>query len=489
MIKRRIVLLMFIGLVSLMSCKGQKEEKNDITNEKLNIVFIAIDDMNTWVGAMGGAAKTPAIDKLASEGKLFTNAHCVVPACNPSRVAIMTGLRPETTGQYTNPGNFRDKPGNADRITLPKYLQQFGYESIGIGKIFHKEAGKGDEPHPQSDPESWSYQYPNGIGTKGHQLYLDENNQALWLEGAMYEEGMNIKKPNYLSKFGVWGITPEKKEETADWQNATFAAEYMSKKHEKPFFLSVGFMRPHSPQIAPKEFFDMYPLESVKIPELPEDDTDDVPQIAKRNFSSNFVDHVKAKQQLQKATQGYLASISFVDACISEVLKGIENGPNKDNTIVVLWSDHGWQLAHKNRWEKFSLWNQATNAPLVIKYPNMKHEGIATNQAVSLLDLFPTVLDLSGIEKPEFLEGESLKSLLENPNYTRKEPALVTYEKGNISAHKNEWNLIQYKNGAEEMYNLKSDPHEFNNIINEEGNESIKNELRAAIANLKEKSI
>ncbi|WP_164975186.1 sulfatase [Lutibacter sp. HS1-25] len=484
-IKTKVKIFIFLFVLAQISYCQSKNQKNVLPAKKTNIVFIAIDDMNTWISAMGGQAKTPNIDKLASEGKLFANAHCVVPACNPSRVAILTGLRPETTGQFTNPGNFRDKPGNADLVTLPKYLKDLGYESIGIGKIFHKQAGKGEIADPQSDPQSWSFQYKNDIGTKGHQALLDENNQAKWLEGAMYKEGMDIEKPEYLTKFGVWGVTPEKKEETADWENAAYSAEYLSQAHEKPFFLSVGFMRPHSPQIAPQEFFDMYPLENVVIPELPEDDMDDIPQIAKRNFTSEFVEQVKAKNQIQKATQGYLASMSFVDACVGKVLEGIENGPNKDNTIIVLWSDHGWQLAHKNRWEKFSLWTQSTHAPLVIKYPNMKNRGITSNQAVSLLDLFPTVLDLSGIEKPDFLEGTSLKPLLEDTNYVREEPILITYEEGNISAHKNEWNLIQYVNGEEEFYNNLKDPHEFNNIINEAGNEEIKNELRASILELK----
>ena len=475
--------LLLIGLTVVQL--GYSQTNKNGSTAKLNILYIAIDDMNNWVGAMGGAAKTPNIDKLASEGRLFSNAYCVVPACNPSRVAILTGVRPETNGQYTNPGNFRDLPGNATRITLPMYLQQNGYEAVAAGKVFHNGRGKGSEPDPQSDPQSWNYQFSNNVGTGGHSLFLDENNQAKWLEGAMHKDGMDIKKPEYLSKFGVWGITPEKKEETADWQNATFASNYLKEKHEKPFFLSVGLFRPHSPQIAPKEFFDMYPLENVVVPELPEDDMDDVPQIAKTNFSSDFVKLVKDKGQLKLATQAYLASVSFADACIGKILKGIEEGPNKENTIVVLWTDHGWQLAHKNRWEKFSLWKQATNSPLIIKYPNMKNKGVVINQAVSLLDLFPTVLDLSAIKKPDFLEGISLVPLLTDSTYKRKEPALVTYEKGNISAQKNEWNFIQYQDGSEELYNHLNDPKEFKNIINEKGNEKLKIELRSYVEKLK----
>jgi len=480
------ILLKSLGFVFLIvSQLGYSQSKKDAVTTKPNILFIAIDDMNNWTSAMGGVAKTPNMEKLAKAGKLFTNAYCVVPACNPSRVAIMTGVRPETNGQYTNPGNFRDLPGNANRITLPIYLQQNGYEAIAAGKVFHNGRGKGTEPDPQSDPQSWTYQFPNDVGTKGHQLYLDKNNQAKWLEGAMYTEGMNINKPEYLSKFGVWGVTPEKKEETSDWKNAEFASNYLGEKHDKPFFLAVGLFRPHSPQIAPQEFFDLYPLESVKVPELPADDLDDIPEIAKTNFSSKFVGLVKEKGQLQKATQAYLASMSFADACIGKILQGIENGPNKDNTIIVLWTDHGWQLAQKERWEKFSLWKQATNSPLIIKYPKMKNAGVSTNQAVSLLDLFPTVLDLSGIAKPDFLEGTSLVPLLSDANYKRKEPAITTYEKGNISVEKNDWNFIQYKDGSEELYNHATDPKEFKNVINVKENQAIVKELRAYVTHLK----
>ena len=480
----KIILALF---VFLFVNTNYSQSKKINSASKPNILFIAIDDMNNWTSAMGGPAKTPNMERLAKAGKLFTNAYCVVPACNPSRVAIMTGVRPETSGQYVNEGNFRDLPGNADRVTLPKYLQKFGYESVAVGKVFHNSAGKGTVPDPRSDPQSWTYQYPSEVGTKGHQLYLDQNNQAKWLNGAMYKKDMNINKPEYLSKFGVWGVTPEKKEQTFDWKNAQTASKYLRKKHDKPFFLAVGLFRPHSPQIAPQEFFDMYPLDSIQVPELPKDDLNDIPEIAKTNFSSEFVGYVKEKEQLKNATQAYLASMSFADACIGKILNGIEKGPNKDNTIIVLWTDHGWQLGQKDRWEKFSLWKQATNSPLIIKYPDMKNRGIDNNQAVSLLDLFPTVLDLSGIEKPDFLEGTTLMPLLADENYKRIEPAITTYEKGNISIEKEDWNFIQYKDGSEELYNHTTDPKEFKNIIKVKGNEAIIKELRNYVTVLKKK--
>ncbi len=463
----------------IFSCKGEKKVPTTVPkeDEKLNIVYIAVDDMNRWVGAMGGQAKTPNIDRLAKKGMLFTNAHTVVPACNPSRVAIMTGLRPETTGQYTNQGNFRKKPGNINLITMPQYLRQNGYEAVATGKIFHQPRGKSEKANALSDPESWSHQPKNLVGTKGHQMYLDEYDQASWLKGAMREEGSGKTGASYISKFGVWGATPETKEETADWQNAVFTADYLSKEHDEPFFIACGIFRPHSPQIAPQEFFDMYPLDSVKVHDLPNDDMVDIPKHIRENFSSEFVGHVKAKGQLQKAIQGYLASMSFADACIGQILNGLENGPNKDNTVVVLWTDHGWQLGHKDRWEKFSLWDIATNTPLIVKHPQKPIAGRTIDQPVSLLDLYPTLIDFIGLEKPKDLEGISLAPFVEDFNHQRKEPAIITFEEGNRSVRFKELNYIRYKNGAEELYDHGTDKMEYVNQINNDAYSEAKKEL------------
>lgn len=453
------------GVLFLFSCKGQTQMPPP--EEKLNIVYIAVDDMNRWIGAMGGQGKTPNIDRLAAQGMLFTNAHTVVPACNPSRVAIMTGLRPETTGQYTNKGNFREKPGNANRLTMPQYLRQNGYEAVAAGKIYHQPRGKAKEANPLSDAISWDYQNKNNVGTGGHDLYLDEYDQAKWLEGAMRKEGAGKTGASYISKFGVWGVTPETKEETADWKNAVFTADYLSETHDKPFFMACGIFRPHSPQLAPQEFFDMYPLDSVKVHDLPENDMLDIPKHIRKNFSSEFVGHVKAKNQLQKAVQGYLASISFADACIGKILDGLENGPNKDNTVVVLWTDHGWQLGHKDRWEKFSLWDIATNTPLIINHPKKKNAGKRIDQPVSLLDLYPTMMDFVGIDKPLDLEGVSLAPFIKDDSYQREEPAIITYGKGNQSIRKHSYNYIEYANGTAELYDHQRDSMEYTNLISE----------------------
>ena len=482
----RIWVLLVALLISATSCVNKKKVI-EANNEKLNIVYIAVDDLNRWIGVLGGQAKTPNIDKLAADGMLFTNGHCVVPACNPSRVAIMTGLRPETTGQFTNEGNFREKPGNANRLTMAQYLQKNGYETIAAGKIFHQPRGKDSIPNPLSDPISWDVQNVSNVGTTGHQLFLDKNNQAAWLEGAMAKHGAGSTGESYISKFGVWGVTPEKKEQTADWKNAVYAANYLKEKHEKPFFLACGIFRPHSPQIAPQEFFDLYPLDSIKMHELPEDDMLDIPEHIRKNFSTEFVGHVKAKNQLKKAVQGYLASVSYADACIGELLIGLDNGPNKNNTIVVLWTDHGWQLGHKDRWEKFSLWDIATNTPLIIKHPKINNASKVINQPVSLLDLYPTMLDFIGLNKPSDLEGVSLEPFFKNPNYHRKEPAIITFEEGNVSVRKGDWNYIQYKNKTEELYNHSNDPMEYTNIVGKSENSKLVTVLRTLADRVKKK--
>lgn len=466
--------ILSLFLVSIISFSAKPVKK-----VQYNVIFIAIDDMNNWIGANGGQAITPNIDALAAKGVNFTNAHCVTPACNPSRTALMTGQRPETTGQFENAGNFRNNPGGRDRITLGQFLQSKGYETVAAGKIFHNPAGRAASPNPISDPISWNFQNKSETGIAGDKQYLDEKGQAKWLEGALKKDFETKREPSYLSHSGVWGVASEPKETSGDWKNARFCAEYLQQKHDKPFFLACGISRPHAPLIAPKEYFDMYPIDKIKMHELPEDDMKDIPDIAKTNFSSEFTQLVRQKDQLKNAVQAYLACMSFADACVGEVLKSLENSPYRDNTIVVFWSDHGWQLGHKDRWEKYSLWHQATNAPLIFYVPNPK-SGIC-QEAVSYLDIFPTLMDLLGIEKPNFLEGKSFEKQIKKPTKNRNIPAVITFPKGNHAVVLGDWHYIHYQDGSEELYDHKNDPKEFKNIAENPRYESIKENLKRHI--------
>lgn len=421
----------------------------------LNVLMIAIDDMNNWIGALAGPAQTPHIDRLARQGLLFTNSYCVVPACNPSRVALMTGQRPETTGQFTNEGNFRERPGGAERVTLAQYLRQFGYEATAAGKIFHQPRGTKAQANPLSDPISWNDQRKGSIGTRGHNLYLNEEGWAQW-------HGGTIK--GYLGEFGVWGPIDDALEETGDFQSAAYCADYLKQPHGKPFFLACGIFRPHSPQLAPQKYFDRFPLDQIALPLVPDDDMQDIPKIAQKNFSTPFVQEVRKRNQWKLAVQGYLASMAFADDCVGHLLEALDKSDYRDNTIVLFWTDHGWQLGHKWRWEKFSLWKQGTQSPLIIRTPGMKTAGQRCDRAVSFLDIYPTVADLLGLSRPEGLEGTSLVPLLENPTALRSIPAVVTYNAGNHSVVLDHWNYIRYKDGSEELYDHRRDPDEFKNL-------------------------
>lgn len=441
-------LLSALTVSLFLSVHGQKERPN--------VILITVDDLNRYIGVMDGLAQTPNMDALAKEGMLFMNAHANYPACNPSRTSFLTGLRPETTGHVTNAGNFRTHQGNDDLQTLPQFFQSKGYDAIAAGKVFHKQRGNKANPDPESDPQSWNDQWIGHPGTQGKEKYLNTDGYGKWHDG---------ERTDYLGKFGFWGPIDKPTTHTGDWRAAKYGVDYLKEDHDKPFFMAIGIFRPHSPQLAPQEFFDMYPLDRIPMPELPEDDMDDVPGKGKKNFSSDFVRLVKEKDQMKLAMQGYLASISFADACIGQLLDALKASQYADNTIVMLVSDHGFQLGHKNRWEKYSLWNMATQIPMIIRYPGMQNAGQVSEKSVSLLDLYPTLVDLAGFKIPKKLEGHSMKPLLENPDFNWEHPAIVTFPKpGSYSVKKDHWDYIRYDNGAEELYDLSTDPNEYTNL-------------------------
>ncbi|KMT66321.1 hypothetical protein XM47_04250 [Catenovulum maritimum] len=441
----------------------------------LNVLMIAVDDLNNWVGAWGGPAITPNIDALANSGTRFQNGYSAVPACGPSRIATMTGLRPEVTGHFLNEQNLRDLPDGRDIVTLPQFFRKNGYEAVAAGKIFHHPRGLKDEPAPLSDPISWDYQAKTRTGTGGAEDYIGENGWAKWHGGKIAYDGYQIIP--YIRKHGIWGPIKEKKEETGDFETAQFCADYLAKSHDKPFFLACGIFRPHSPQLAPQEFFDMYPIDDIKLPEVLENDMDDIPAIARANWSTGFAKLVKSdKEEWKRAIQAYLASTSFADAAIGKILDGLNNSPYKDNTVVVLWGDHGFQLGTKERWEKFTLWHQGSNTPYIIKVPGVKPS--VTKTPVSLVDLYPTLVDITGFKAPKRLSGHSLLPLMKAPDQVWQYPAITSYQEGNNGIRWQEWNYIRYRDGAEELYNLKSDPNEYHNLANEAEHQALIQELR-----------
>lgn len=436
-----------------------------------NVLLIMVEDLNDWVGYIGGPRITPNIDRLASSSHQFFNAYCVSPTCNASRVAMLTGQRPSVTGMIGNVGNFRDMVGGENRLTIPEYFrQEAGYATAAAGKIFHVGRGGYDYPLPQSDPQSWDFQYPQRSGADGLEFYLDENNIALWLNG---ESSNN----DYLNKYCAWGYARnplgelQKVSETPEIEQTEFAMTFLEQEHDGPFFLGLGLTGPHQPLIAPKECFDQirarYPA---GIPDLylPEFDLDDIVASSQTNFSSPMVELIKSKGEMKNAVEAYLASVAFIDAAVGQVITTLENSQYADNTIVVFASDHGFLLGHKDRWEKFELWKQSSRTPLLIRLPGQT-EAKQIRQSVSLLDIYPTLTELAGLSENKNNQG---RSLVEEMTSSLLQPicSSVTTAVGygrfkhEYSVHQDGWNYIHREYGAEELYDHSTDPHEVHNV-------------------------
>lgn len=378
-----------------------------------NVLFISIDDLNDWVGCLRGHpdVKTPNLDRFVERGMLFTRAYCAAPVCNPSRAAIMSGIRPSTSGVYTNAMPWRESPVLADAVTLPQHFMAHGYRAMGAGKIYH-----GTFP----DPPSWDEYWPNQLKTKPDDPRLSE------------------KPPGSRGGF-TWGPVRNPNQDMGDWQVADWISDRLQKEHEQPFFLACGIFRPHLPWVVPQEYFDMYPLEHVSLPLVNENDLDDVPEAGRIMRIQSDHPHITGAGAWRKAVQGYLASISFADACLGRVIDALDKSPHRDNTVVVLWSDHGWHLGEKLHWRKAVLWEEATHNVMFMMAPGVTRPHQRCDAPVNLLDVYPTLIDLCGLkEKPE-LEGVSLLPLLKNPDADWERPSVTTFKYNNHSVRSRDW--------------------------------------------------
>ena len=432
---------------------AQEEDKRP------NILFLAVDDLNDWIGVLGGhtQAKTPNLDRLAGSGVLFDAAYCAAPLCHPSRTAIMTGLRSSTTGIYGNRTWFREHPEFSDWVTLPQYFRQHGYQAWTGGKIYHQPFGK------FSDPASWDGQYSTNMGT-----------QAPPLE-KRYQHGLKDQfKNKILARLIDWGPINLPKEETRDWKTAEGAAMFLGQDHDKPFFLACGIYRPHLPWYAPQEFFEMHPLEGIEEPPFLEKDLEDIPARGRVMAGLEF-DIIRKAGKWKEGIQGYLASTSFADACIGHVLAALENSQYKENTIVVLWGDHGYHIGAKHHWAKSALWQQATRTPLIVKVPKMMKgvQGGVCKHPVSLVDLYPTLIDLCGLPERDGLDGRSFAKLVREPESSWAFATVITHSPWwhgvNHAVRSDRYYYIRYRDGGEELYDMVADPHQWTNLAGDSG--------------------
>ncbi len=419
--------------------------------KKPNVLFIAIDDLNDFVGCLGGhpQAMTPNIDALAARGTLFTNAHCQAPICGPSRASLLSGMLPSTTGIYLQIGDQALSTASvaaSEAVFLPDYLEKHGYRTAGCGKIFHG----GDRAEYFDE-----FGHGTNFGPKPAQRF--KYNPA-WFKG----RGGGTQTD--------WGTFPDVDSKMPDHKTADWIVDWIARAasgdQDGPFFLAAGFVRPHVPWYVPKPWFDKHPLGEIKLPPYRADDLVDVPKISLEvNAAPSMpaMDWVLEENRWPEIVQSYLASTTFVDHQVGRVLDALAASRFADNTIIILWSDHGYHLGEKGRFAKQSLWERSSHVPLIIAGPNLP-AAQACGQPVQLLDLYPTLLDLLGLPANKRNEGHSLMPLLKNPKQSWAHAAITSYGPNNHAIQTDRYRYIRFEDGSEELYDHRADPHEWDNL-------------------------
>jgi arylsulfatase A-like enzyme len=439
-----------------------------------NVLFIVVDDLNDWVGFLGGhpQVKTPNMDRLAKRGVVFANAHAAAPLCSPSRAAVFGGKQPFHTEIYGNDDNvLKLKP---PPVLLSECYKAHGYRTFGTGKLLHQ------KDHDRYD-ESFAAEQRWSPFTARQAAYTRAElpSKATDAPRHVVEKGPGGKlvvlpfngMPSDRDPRGTagesfdWGPVDVADGDMGDGKIAEWAAGHLRRRHETPFFLAVGFYRPHIPLFAPKKYFDLYPVQSTVLPPTIADDLDDLSPTARKlalePVTAGAHATVVRHNQWRAGVAAYLACVSFVDAQVGRLLDALDQGPSAGNTIVVLWGDHGWHLGEKQHWGKWTGWERATRVPLVIAPPGGK--AAVCRQPASLIDLYPTLLDLCGLPAKPDLDGVSLVPQLRDPAAASR-PALTTFGAGNFSVRDGRWRYIRYADGSQELYDHDRDPNEWTNL-------------------------
>jgi arylsulfatase A-like enzyme len=430
---------------------------------KPNVLFIAVDDLNHWVGYLGRneQVKTPNLDRLARRGVRFTRSYCASPLCNPSRTALLSGLRPSTSGVY---GNFQDwRDAIPENLTLPTTFRKNGYFVAGAGKVYDDSVrreseweaylakGPKDPPPKEKDP---------GVG--GNRTLI--GGQRIRFAPLDYPE-MDLR----------------------DYCTVSWVLEQLNRKHDRPFFLACGLVKPHLPWYVPRKYYDLYPLDQIVLPKVLDTDLDDVPPVGVQMATTYFVAGAKIYQSVhddilkwgrwKEAVQGYLAAISFCDAMVGRLIDGLDRSPYRDNTVIVLWSDHGFHLGEKRHWEKCTLWEEGTRAPLIWVVPELTKADGVCQRTVDFMSVYPTLTDVCGLPTPKHVEGESIRPLLANPDAPWDRPARTTFEFNNHAVRTEQCRYIRYHDGGEELYDETKDPLEWTNLAAKPEYAAVKKDL------------
>jgi len=492
--------------------------------EQPSFLFIAIDDLNTCVGFLAeepgnllqtlfpdpvrrsemAAALTPNLNRLAAESRVFSRAFTASPLCGPSRTALLTGVPPHRSGYYEHSESFRDYPNLAGVVTLPQYLRQNGWFTAGVGKVFHK---------PRRE-------------FRGDRVIDWPDSTLSWDDFVFRQHGVQRHPDDVPPRYSLpwdtyvhYGRTLTKPEEAADFVNVSHIARLLrdgrstlmdDEGHERqvelpadrPFFLAAGIFQPHLPWKTPNAFFDRIPLDDLNVTRGLMDawlaDLDDVPEAGRAwttahpkggNEYRRFLDRAVALDgegadlaTLREMIQAYLACVAFADFCVGELLDGLRAGPHADNTIVILWSDHGYHLGEKSRMGKTALWDEADRTVLLIRDPGLGADnGAFCRGAVSLQDLYPTIVSRAGLPRPVQVAGQDLTPLLRDATARLPRPVLTTWQRGNHAVRDDRWCYIRYADGSDELYDDLNDPDQRVNLAGHPDYASIRIDLKSRL--------
>lgn len=445
--------LSFIAVL-ILSAQATVAAEPKRQSKPMNVLLLIVDDLNTWLledpNRYRGKVVAPNIQRLASEGVLFHNAFTASPVCSPSRTAFLSGVAPWRSGVSRNGVKVGDSKVLREVPSLFKTFQDQGYWLAKFGKVSHGyDTGVDFEAsmnHKRTPPPPGAPL--NGIASAGNGKVTERD----------------------------WGATHLDESEMSDKKLADATVAALQREHDKPFFISCGLFHPHYPWYVPQKYLDLYPLDEIKIPPIQDGDLTDTPEIAQKLVNLGWDEKVQSNGLTRHAIQGYLASVSFSDAHIGRILKALDAGPHRENTIVILISDHGFHLGEKQQWTKATLWEEATDSVMMWRVPGMTKAKQVCKRTVSLLDIYPTLVDLVGIEKPEHLDGLSLVPQLQDASAVRRFPAITTYD-GHMTVRTEEARFIRYWDGTTELYNRMDDPHEWTNQTDNEDYITLKQTL------------
>ena len=502
---KTILLLTCISLLSIGCSKTEKKVS------KPNVLFISIDDLRPSLGVYGDSiVVTPNIDEFAREGITFTNSYCQAAVCAPSRASLMTGIRPDSTRVWHLGDKFREL--NPEAVTMPQYFSKFGYHTVNIGKIFHNympDSVSWDEP----DLRPSRYKKKEWLKRDGETFYISEEVNAS--QAIKRDSLLKIRPVRYADGWNTgpaWEAADVHDTMYYDGAQTKLAKETLSRlaKMNQPFYMGLGFFRPHLPFAVPKKYWDLYDPNKIPLAKNKE-----IPKGAPlysmnsmyelRHYDGfSHIGHPTSSYRMKEDTirtlrQGYYASVSYVDALLGDLFTHLMDLGIYENTIIVIWGDHGWKLGDHNSWGKMTNYNIDLKVPVIVRYPNQKNRGVQTDGMIELVDLFPSICELAGIDVPDYAQGTSFVPLIENPELPWKQAAFsqfhrrpkvsadgkryMGYSMNTAKFHFISWYEWDSDSGTKgkfkshELYDKEFDPHETQNLAEHEDMSEVLNTL------------